>query len=90
MTKRDYNRRSDEELLNDLEGQLESLKNKVEQERRPDAPVLKEVKKVKKSLSKFSQVCVDHGRTDLANSVLAFLHTLEHQSKIVPNSVQSK
>ncbi|HJM58606.1 MAG: hypothetical protein CMJ98_01140 [Planctomycetes bacterium] len=90
MTKRAYTRRTDEERLSKLESQLEKLKSKVQQEQRSDAPVLKEVKKVKTALSKFSQVCVDHGRTDMANSVMAFLHTLDHQAKSIPSSMQSK
>ena len=47
MTKREYNRRTDEERLSELESQLEKLKSKVQQEQRSDAPVLKEIKKVK-------------------------------------------
>lgn len=90
MTKREYSRRSDEDLLGDLENKLSALKKKVQEKNRPDAPALKEMKKVKKALTKFSQICVDNGRTDLANSVLAFLHTLEHQSKTLPHSLQPK
>ena len=90
MTKREYNRRTDEERLNELESQLEKLKDKVHQEQRSDAPVLKEIKKVKTALNKFSQICVDHGRTDMANSVMAFLHTLDHQAKSIPHSLQPK
>ncbi|MDP6386118.1 MAG: hypothetical protein QGI93_07980 [Planctomycetota bacterium] len=90
MTKRVYTRRTDEERLSELESQLEKLKSKVQQEQRSDAPVLKEVKKVKTALNKFSQVCVDHGRTDMANSVMAFLHTLDHQAKSIPGSMQPK
>jgi hypothetical protein len=90
MTKREYSRRSDEDLLGDLENKLSALKKKFREKNRPDAPALKEMKKVKKALTKFSQICVDNGRTDLANSVLAFLHTLEHQSKTLPHSLQPK
>jgi len=90
MTKREYNRRSDEDLLGDLENKLSALKKKVREKNRPDAPALKEMKNVKKALTKFSQICVNNGRTDLANSVLAFLHNLEHQSKTLPHSLQPK
>jgi molecular chaperone GrpE (heat shock protein) len=90
MTKREYNRRTDEERLSELESQLEELKSKVQQQQRPDAPVLEEIKKVKKVLTKFSQTCADHGRTDMVNSVMAFLHTLDHQAKSVPHSMQPK
>ena len=88
MTKREYNRRTDEERLSELESQLEKLKGKVQQQQRPDAPVLEEIEKVKKVLNKFSQTCADHGRTDMANSVMAFLHTLDHQAKSIPHSLQ--
>ncbi|HIF39951.1 MAG TPA: hypothetical protein EYQ74_02475 [Planctomycetes bacterium] len=90
MTKREYNRRTDEERLSELETQLEKLKSKVQQEQRSDAPVLKDIKKVRTALNKFSQVCANHGRTDMVNSVMAFLHTLEHQAKSVPSSMQPK
>ena len=90
MTKREYNRRTDEERLSELEIQLEKLKSKVQQEQRSDAPVLKEIKKVKTALNKFSQICADHGRTDMTNSVMAFLHTLNQQAKSSPSSMQPK
>jgi septal ring factor EnvC (AmiA/AmiB activator) len=90
MTKREYNRRTDAERLTELESQLEKLKSKVQQEQRSDAPVLKEIKKVKTALNKFSQICADHGRTDITNSVMAFLHTLDHQAKSSPSSTQPK
>lgn len=90
MTKREYNRRTDAERLSELESQLEKLKSKVQQEQRSDAPVLKEIKKVKTALNKFSQICADHGRTDITNSVMAFLHTLDHQAKSFPSSTQPR
>ena len=90
MTKREYNRRTDEERLSELESQLEKLKSKVQQQQRPDAPVLEEIEKVKKVLTKFSQTCADHGRTDMVNTVMVCLHTLEYQAKSVPNSMQPK
>ena len=45
---------------------------------------------IKKVLNRFSQTCADHGRTDMVNSVMAFLHTLDHQAKSLPKSMQSK
>ncbi len=90
MTKREYNRRTDDELLEDLESQLESLKSRAEKEQRPDAAVLKEFAKVKKTLARFTQICVNNGRMDLSNSTMAFMHTLDQQAKALPQSLRPK
>ncbi len=81
MEKRRYRRRSSAEVIEDLQKQIQALEVRVEAKKRKDLPVLKEFAKVKKSLGKFAQTCVDHNRNDLSNSVLAFLATFERQAQ---------
>lgn len=79
MPKRTYNRRSDEEIVRDLEAKIAALKQKQEAKARPDAAVVKALPRFKKQLSAFAQLCLDYDRADLSNSVLAFMSTLERQ-----------
>jgi len=81
MAKRSYTRRTDEELIAELESKIKRIEQRVESRKRADSPVLKEIPKVKRKLAQFSQLCVDHGRKDLSNSILAFLSTLEQQAR---------
>ena len=39
----------------------------------------KDFDRFKKHANKFVQSCVDHGRNDLANSVMALINTVERQ-----------
>jgi hypothetical protein len=84
MTKRSYRRRSEDELIADYEAKIRQLEQKVEAKVRPDAVVLKDMPKMKRHLGKFSQLCMDNGRADLSNSILAFLATFEMQANQVP------
>ncbi len=81
MPKRKYHRRSADELIADYEAKIATLQKKLEAKERPDAPVLKNLPKLKRQLARFSQLCMDHGRADLSNSILAFLTTFELQAK---------
>jgi hypothetical protein len=84
MSKRSYNRRSDDEIIQDLQKRIQSIEARRLARDRGDAPVLKELPKVKRQLAKFAQVCMDHKRSDLSNTVMAFLSTLEVQAKQTP------
>lgn len=88
MTKRSYSRRSDEEIINDLEDRIRQLEKRMVAKQRPDATLLREFPKVKKYLAKFSQTCMDNGRSDLANSILAFMTTFELQAKEIPEELK--
>lgn len=88
MTKRSYSRRSDEEIIHDLEDRIRQLEKRMVAKQRPDAALLKELPKVKKYLAKFSQTCMDAGRSDLANSILAFMTTFELQAKEIPEDLK--
>lgn len=84
MTKRTYNRRTDDEIIAELQGRIHELERRMVAKQRPDAQVMKDFQKVKKTLAKFSQTCMDNGRQDLSNSILAFLTSFELQAKEAP------
>jgi hypothetical protein len=60
----------------------------MESKQRPDAELLKVLPKVKKYLARFAQTCMDNGRKDLSNSVLAFLTTFELQARELPEELR--
>jgi hypothetical protein len=72
MAKRAYNRRSDDAIIEELQMKLQRVQARVEARDRPDAPILKEVTKLNRSLRRFTQVAADYGRDDLVNMVEAF------------------
>jgi len=76
--KRKYNRRSDNERIEALESKIDELRSKIESRKRKDSPVLKEIPKIQRMLSKFAQRSLDHGRADIANTTTAFVAGLEH------------
>ena len=73
MTKRQYTKRTEEEMIADLEAKIAKIKDRQETKLRKDSPVLKKWERVKTTLVKFSQLAMDHDRADVANSVTAFL-----------------
>jgi len=81
MAKRSYNRRSDDQIIDELESRIKSIEQRMEARRHKESPVLKEFGKVKRSLAKFSQLCMDEQRNDLSNTVMAFLATIDQQVK---------
>ena len=86
MAKRSYNRRSDEQLITDLQDKIRKVEARMVAKQREDAPVLKEVKKLNRNLRKFAQMAVDHERGDLSNMTLAFLAGLERAAVEVPET----
>lgn len=76
MAKRTYVRRSDEELIRDLQDKIQRVEARIAAREREDAPVLKEIPKLGRHLRKFAQLATDHGREDLSNMALAFLSGL--------------
>jgi len=86
MTKRKYHRRSDEERIAEYEAKISALQQKMKASERPDAKVLSDLPKLRRQLGKFSQLCMDNGRADLSNSILAFLASFEIQAKESPAS----
>jgi hypothetical protein len=89
MSKRSYNRRSDQEIIQELQGRIQEIEKRIESRTRTDSQVLKEMPKARRSLARFAQVCMDNQRNDLSNTILGFMATLENQAKDVPPSVQN-
>lgn len=83
MNKRNYRRRSDEERIAELEAKIEAVQRKMQQQKRPDEAVLRELPKVHKMLRRFAQMAVDNGRGDLASSTMAFMAGLDRMSHAV-------
>lgn len=90
MAKRNYNRRTDEEIIDDLQNRIKKIETRLQARQRKDSPVIKEIPKVKRLLGKFAQTCVDHERGDLSNTVLAFLATLERQARQAPDHLAGR
>lgn len=90
MAKRSYHRRSDEELIADLQEKIKLVEQRMQSKTRADAPVLKEVTKVGRNLRKFAQLAVDHGRDDLSNMTLAFLAGLQRAAEDLPEGTEPR
>lgn len=84
MAKRSYNRRTDEQLINDLQGKIQRVEARIAARDREDAPVLKEIPKVGRALKRFAQLATDHGRGDVSNMTMAFLSGLERTAEDIP------
>ena len=84
MSRRSYNRRSDDQIIQELQDRIKLIERRIEAKTRTDSPVLKEIPKVKRALARFAQMCMDHRRNDLSNTILAFMATLELQAKQTP------
>lgn len=54
MAKRKYNRRTDEQLIQDLQDKIQRVQNRLESKKRKDSPVLKRVRNVETSLRRFA------------------------------------
>ena len=89
-SKRQYNRRTDDERIAELQSKIDSLQKKLEHKQRPDVPVIKEIPKVQRRLKKFAQFAVNYGRDDLANSTLAFVAGLERMMNEPPPARRSE
>lgn len=90
MAKRKYTRRTDQELIEELQDKIQKVQQRLESRQRKDSAVLKELPKVQRSLRRFAQLAVDHGREDLSNSTMAFLAGLERAAETVPDHVTSR
>ena len=90
MAKREYNRRSDEQIIDELQSRIKKIEQRIEARRRKDSPVLKEVPKIRRALAKFGQLCMDHDRKDISNTVTVFLATLENQVRTTEETEDSR
>lgn len=79
MPKRQYNRRSDEERIADIQRQIEELRERAERKAREDDQLLKGYSKLQGALRNFIQLAHDRGRGDIGNMVEAFAAGLQRQ-----------
>jgi hypothetical protein len=90
MAKRTYNRRSDEELIQDLHQKLKRVEARMNAKHRADAPVLKEITKVSRTLKRFAQTALDYGREDLSNMTVAFISGLNRAGEELPKKAAQR
>ena len=72
-------RRTEDEQIADLQRKIQELEDRKQRMAAKTSPVRKDFDRFKKHANKFVQSCVDHGRNDLANSVMALINTVERQ-----------
>lgn len=84
--KRPYNRLSDEERIAQLQAKIEALKVKAQEVARPDMAVVRQAPKINSRLREFAQLANHNGRTDIANSTLAFLAGLDRMINTPPEA----
>jgi len=84
--KRTYHRRSDNELIAEMETKIQELRKKIESRARPDQDVLNELPKLHKRLRAFAQLAMQHGRSDIANSTMAFMAGLDRMKDDEPDN----
>jgi len=88
--KRNYHRRSDNELISEMENKIQELRKKIEARARPDQDVLNEVPKLQKKLRAFAQLAMQHGRSDIANSTMAFMAGLDRMKNDEPDNPRAR
>jgi exonuclease V gamma subunit len=81
MTKRTYTRRSEDERIAQLEAQIQKVKDRLENKKQKESPLLREWTKAQKSVRKFIQAAAENGRSDLSLSAEAFLAGLERSMR---------
>jgi hypothetical protein len=77
VTKRSYNRRSEEDQIRELQEKVAELKAQAEAKARKEQPVVREWPKVQKALRAFAQIAMENKREDLAISAQAFMAGIE-------------
>jgi len=83
-SRRDYNRRSDEQRIAELEARIAEIQAREDAKRRKDDPVIKDVPKLQRRLRKFAQLAAQHERLDIANSVTAWVSSLDRMVRDDP------
>ena len=75
--RRSYNRRTDQERIAELEARIAEIQAREDAKKRKDDPLLKDVPKLQRRLRKFAQLAAQHERLDIANSVTAWVSSLD-------------
>lgn len=86
MAKRSYNRRSEDEQIDDLQRKIAELQDRVERTQRKDNEVVKAFPKIQRSLRSFATLAASNGREDVANSTTAFLIGLDRAVNTPPET----
>ena len=81
MTKRTYTRRTEDERIAELEAQIRKVKDRLENKKQKESPLLREWTKAQRSVRKFIQAAAENGRSDLSLSAEAFLAGLERSMR---------
>lgn len=74
---RSYQRRTPADRVAELEQKIAALKAKQLAREKKDDPILREIRKLQRSLKRFIQLAHDHKRPDVANSAMGFKSMLE-------------
>jgi hypothetical protein len=83
MTKRTYTRRTEDERIAQLQAQILKMKERLENKKQKDSPILREWTKAQRAVRKFIQAAAESGRNDLSLSAEAFLAGLERSIRAV-------
>lgn len=79
--RRNYARRSDEQRIKDLEAKIAEIREREEEKQRKENPLLKEVPKLQAKLRGFAKLATKNGRLDIANSVTAWVSSLDRMTR---------
>lgn len=74
---RDNGRRSDQDRIRELEAKIAEIRAREESKKRKDDPLLKDIPKMQRRLRKFAQLAAENDRLDIANSVTAWVSSLD-------------
>lgn len=72
-------RRSEDEMISDLEDKIRQVESRMKRREQRDQPVHRSFAKFKKQASAFAQAALDEQRTDVANTVIGMLGVVERQ-----------
>jgi len=75
--RRTYSRRTDEDRIKELEAKIAEIREREESKKRKDDPVLRETRKLQGKLRKFGKLAAENERLDIANSVTAWVASLD-------------
>lgn len=72
-------RRSEDELIAELQAKIADIEKRKRLREVKASPLVKDFERFRKHADRFIQACADEDRTDISNSVLALLNTVERQ-----------
>lgn len=78
-TNRNGKRRSEDEMIAELEAKIEAVQERMKEREVKASPLNKDFGRFKKHAAKFIQACVENGRQDVANSLLGVMNVVERQ-----------